>query len=215
MSTTKLLILVLITAPHCHGITRETLSENISQQLEGAASRLSQLRNGAASLCKRFERYEASIPFGLRNQFRINHQFERALETGYQPTSADLALVIMVSPENTKLIKTLIDDYGVFPGILDENGNNLLNLIRVSSETVDTICFLIRSKVSPTYKNLVGISFLDKLARTCFEGKQNIVDLLSLSERPFYGLNESSDNDESSSNDDQAWECNNESCSLR
>ena len=212
MSTTKFLIVTLTIASHCHGSTRENFSEEISDKLYDFKSRTCSF---VAANYERFQRFQKTNPSIATTQFRINHQFEKALLMGYQPTPADLALVIMVSPENTKLVRTLIDDYNVFPGILDKNGNNLLNLIRLSSETVDTVCYLIRSKVSPTYKNLVGISFLDKLARTCFEGKQNIVDLLSLSERPFYGLNESSDNDESSSNDDQAWECNNESCSLR
>ena len=122
-------------------------------------------------------------------------QFEKALSYGYQPTAADLFLVIKVEPTNTKLIRTLVDDYGVAPEFIDQNGNNALHLIPLCPETVQTICYLMRSNVRTAYANNAGVSFMDRLAAADFEGKEEIEECIITRDLPYsWPVHNDSDN---------------------
>lgn len=117
--------------------------------------------------------------------FRTELQFEKALSYGYQPNAFDLFLVIAVDPTNTKLVRTLIDDYGVFPEFIDQDGNNALHLIPLCPETVRTVCCLIRSNVRTAYENNAGFTFMDRLAIADFDGKEEIEALIENRSKPF------------------------------
>lgn len=162
----------------------QQFSNTVAQGCNQVSAAASQVSAAATQGYQQFNALAAQECY-ITTLFRTELQFEQALSYGYQPNAADLFLVIRVAPAHTQLVRTLIDDYGVFPEFIDQDGNNALHLIPLCPETVRTVCCLIRSNVRTAYENNAGFTFMDRLAIADFDGKEEIEALIENRSKPF------------------------------